>query len=158
MEPLIIYLNDHLAGSVAAVELLTHLAEGSHNDEMKAFFLRLRKEIAEDQNVLRDFVRSIGGEESTMKKVGAWLMEKVSRLKLQPEAGDNGFGVFEALEGLALGIQGKRALWCSLSAAGVSGGRHLDYTRLEKRAVEQFEEVHAKCLELASTALSGRRD
>ena len=158
MENLLTYLNDHLAGSVAAVELLSHLVQGSHNGGMKAFFLRLRKEIEEDQNVLRDFVKSIGGEESTMKKVGAWLMEKVTRLKLRQETDDNGFGVFEALEGLALGIQGKRALWRSLSVAGILGGPHLDYPRLGKRAAEQFEQVHAKCLELAPTALSVRRD
>jgi hypothetical protein len=155
MQNLMTYLNDHLAGSIAAIEMLGHLAQGSQDSGMKAFFTGLRGEIEEDQNVLRDFVKTLGGEENTMKKAGAWLMEKLTRLKLKPEADDNGFGVFEALEGLALGIQGKLALWRSLSAASVPGGHHLDYARLEKRAVEQFEQVRVKCLELAPAALRG---
>lgn len=154
MQKLMTYLNDHLAGSVAAIELLSHLAESNHR--MRAFFESLRKQIQEDQNVLRDLMKHIGGKESTMKKAGAWIMEKVTRLKFQPDADDNGFVVFEALEGLALGIQGKLALWRSLSVVGLPDGHSVDYARLEKRAVQQFEQVQAKCLELAPAALQAR--
>lgn len=89
-----------------------------------------------------------------MRKAGAWILEKIARLKFPSvDKDENGFGVFEALEGLALGIHGKHALWRSLSASGVSIRFPFDYAHLEKRAVEQFEQVQAKCLELAPSVL-----
>ena len=50
-----------------------------------------------------------------MKEWGAWLTEKVSRLKLKHGAAD-GLGTFEALEFLVIGIHGKRALWRAMAA------------------------------------------
>jgi hypothetical protein len=41
-----------------------------------------------------------------MKEWGAWMGEKVSRLKLKHGQGD-GLGTFEALEFLVVGIHGK---------------------------------------------------
>jgi hypothetical protein len=66
-------------------------------------------------------------------------------------AGD--FRLFEALEALALGIEGKRALWVALAEAAERAPvlRLLDYDRLVRRAVEQRERVEARRL---ATALS----
>ena len=158
MQNLLIYLNDHLAGSVAAIELLDHLTKGSHDSSLKHLLTHVRKEIEEDQSVLRDFLKQLGAEESTMRKAAAWILEKITRLKFKSETDDEGLGVFEALEGLSLGILGKRALWRSLAAASLPQAHHLDYERLEKRAIEQFEQIQAKCLELAPTALKGGPD
>ena len=49
-----------------------------------------------------------------VKEWGAWLAEKVSRLKLKHGEAD-GLGTFEALEFLVVGIHGKWALWRALS-------------------------------------------
>ncbi len=48
-----------------------------------------------------------------MEAVG-WLMEKASRFKLQRDESGERIGTLEALETLALGIQGKAALWSAL--------------------------------------------
>jgi hypothetical protein len=157
MKTLITYLNDHLAGSVAAVELLNHLIAGSQDTNLKQFLMNLLKEIESDQRMLREFLKQLGGEESTIRKAGAWILEKIAQLKFPSEdKGDNGFGVFEALEGLALGIAGKRSLWRTLAVVNIPNVAPLDYERLEKRATEQFEKVQAQCLKLAPTALSIR--
>jgi hypothetical protein len=51
--------------------------------------------------------------------------------------------MLEGLETLALGIQGKLALWRSLAALGdaVPPLKTLDLARLQSRALEQFERV-----------------
>ena len=64
-------------------------------------------------------------------------------------------GLLHALESLALGITGKRGLWTALSAAADNQPRlcELDYAMLEERAIEQFDRVEAKRIEIAREVL-----
>ncbi len=152
LEHLNSYLNDHLAGSVGALELLDRLIEIYQEKPLEGFFRDLRAEIEADQEVLKSLIAGLGQEESTVRKAGAWVMEKLSRAKIQPGEAEKGeMGLFLALEGLALGITGKRALWRALAAASatVPRLRTLDYDELEKRAEEQHDRVEAKRLEIA---------
>ena len=71
------YLNDHLAGSVAVIELLDALIEHHSEDRFAKPFRDLRYEIREDQQTLRDLVRRVGANESTIRKAGGWLVEKI---------------------------------------------------------------------------------
>ena len=66
--------------------------------------------------------------------------------------------MFLALEALVLGITGKRSLWRALHAASRSVPElaRLDYSGLEKRAIEQCERVEAKRLELARSVFQAR--
>src|ERR1700682_506240 len=109
MKELATYLNDHLAGSVAAIELLDHLIEQQTGQRLEKFLVDLRDEISADQEKLRDLIRKLGGEESVVHKAGAWMIEKLGRVKIGA-AGDKGgeLGLLQALEGLAMGITGKR--------------------------------------------------
>jgi hypothetical protein len=63
--------------------------------------------------------------------------------------------LFEELEALSLGIEGKRSLWVALSAAAKDAPslQLLDYERLASRAEEQRSRVEAKRLEAARKAL-----
>lgn len=152
MEDLSSYLNDHLAGSVGALELLDRLVDIYQGKPLGRFFTDLRQEIEADQETLKTLIDRLGQEESTVRKAGAWVMEKISRAKIQPgETGEGEMGLFLALEGLALGITGKTALWRALTAASatVPQLRSLDYAALEKRAEEQHDRVEAKRLEIA---------
>src|ERR1043166_4740818 len=99
------YLNDHLAGAVAAIELLDALIEHHSEDRFGKPFRDLRDEIHEDRETLRDLIRKVGASESAIRKAGAWLAEKFSRAKI----GDTGDSaeLLQALEALALGITGK---------------------------------------------------
>jgi hypothetical protein len=152
MEKLTSYLNDHLAGSVGALELLDRLIETYQGKPLERFFADLRNEIDADQETLKELIASLGEEESTVRKAGAWVMEKFSRGKIQLGGeGEDKMGLFLALEGLALGIHGKRSLWRALAAASetLPRLRKLDYVALESRAVEQHDRVEAKRLEVA---------
>lgn len=149
MEDLTSYLNDHLAGSVGALELLDRLIDTYRGKSLERFFRELRDEIEADQETLKALIASLGEQESAVRKAGAWIVEKFSRARIQlAETREGEMGLFLALEGLALGIQGKQALWRALAAAAatVPSLRGLNYDELETRAVEQYERVEARRL------------
>jgi hypothetical protein len=150
------YLNDHLAGSVAALELLDHLAALHSGPDRERLFLALRSEVEQDQNVVQGLLEGVGGKESRVRQAAAWLTEKLGQAKLKlDDPGSGELRVLEALETLGLGIQGKLALWRALSAAadGVPQLKALDFARLERRATEQHERVEAERLRIARVAL-----
>ena len=152
MEDLSSYLNDHLAGSVGALELLDRLIDTYKGKPLERFLTDLRAEIDADQETLKELIANLGEDESTVRKAGAWVMEKFSRGKIPLDAnGEEEMGLFLALEGLALGIHGKQLLWRALAAAPETASRLRgpDYATLERRAMEQFERLEAKRLEVA---------
>jgi hypothetical protein len=152
MKELASYLNDHLAGSVAALELLDHLIKTHESKPLAKLFKDLRDDISADQDVLRKLLRKFKANESPVRKAGGWLAEKFGRAKIQA-AGDKfgDLGLVQALEVLVLGITGKQLLWRALSAAlGTSPLlRGVDLGRLEERAIEQIERIEVKRLEAA---------
>ena len=154
-DSLLTYLNDHLAGSIAAVELV-ELLLGTSPDSQSELYHRIRQEIEEDQRVLQRIIERLGGKESRVRKAAAWLTQKLGRAKFQvDDPGDGEFRTFEALEALCLGIQGKLALWRSLEAVGVLPEMEpLDLAGLQRRALDQFERVDRLRLEAAQTAFA----
>jgi hypothetical protein len=151
------YINDHLAGSVAALELLDHLVKVHEKSDRESFYRGLRAEIEEDQKVVQNLLEKVGGRESSVRKAAAWLSEKVGQAKLAfDDPGGNQLRVLEALETLALGIQGKLLLWRALASASdsIPAVRTVDFTRLQGRAREQFERVDAERLRIARIALA----
>ncbi|MFL6514436.1 MAG: hypothetical protein ACJ8M1_05375 [Chthoniobacterales bacterium] len=156
MRQLVTYLNDHLAGSVSAIELLDHLIK-SHADEPLARSLQeIRTEIVADQDVLKKIVQRFNANESGIRKAGAWIAEKIARIKLAA-AGQKKWqlGLVQALEVLVLGVTGKQLLWRALNAAIGSSPllRGVDLVRLEERAIEQIEHLERLRLEVAREVL-----
>jgi hypothetical protein len=150
------YLNDHLAGSVGALELLDRLIDTYKEKPLGVFFQELRNDIRADQEKLQELIQQVGADESAVRKAGAWLVEKLSRVKMPvSESSEDEMGLFLALEALALGIMGKRSLWQALHAASQAMPQLacLDYASLEKRAMEQSERVEARRLEIARHVL-----
>lgn len=156
MRQLISYLNDHLAGSVSAVELLDHLVKTHEEQPLAKFLQELRVDVVADQDVLKKIVQRFNANQSALRKAGAWLVEKVGRAKLSM-AGQKKrqLGLVEALEVLVLGITGKQLLWRALNAAIGSSPllRGVDLVRLEERAIEQIERVETQRLEIAREVL-----
>lgn len=152
------YLNDHLAGSVAALELLEHLIERHADMPWAGSLTKLRGEIEEDQTSLRDLLRRLGEEESATKKTLGWLSEKlgVARRTLSPGY-EPELAMLEDLEALALGIQGKLGLWRALEIVtpAPTALRSLDLAHLQQRARNQYERVEALRLDVAKGVLGG---
>jgi hypothetical protein len=151
------YLNDHLAGSVVAIELMENLEATYEGKPIAAFIATLRGEVEADREELEQIMNQLEISESRPRKASAWLTEKFTQLKLRlddPTHGD--LRLLESLEALSLGIEGKRSLWLALStAAEVSPRlRIADYQRLKQRAEEQRARVEARRLETAKVALN----
>lgn len=151
------YLNDHLAGSVAAVELLDHLIKLQRGSAVERELAAVRAEVEEDQKTLQSLLREVGGKESAVRKAVAWLTEKLGQAKLRLDDPGNGeLRVLEALEALTLGIQGKAALWRALAAASAQLPQlqQLDLAALEQRALKQSQRLDTLRLRAAPKALS----
>ena len=151
------YLNDHLAGSVVAVELMENLETVYAGRPIADFIAKLRADIEVDILELEALMGQLQISESRTRKASAWLTEKFTQLKLRlddPAHGD--LRLFESLEALSLGIEGKRSLWLALSAAAELSPqlRIADYQRLQQRAEEQRARVEDQRLELARKALN----
>ena len=147
------YLNDHLAGSVAALELLDDLIKASDDEPLKIFLADLKREVEADQKVLQGLIARADESESVMRKAAAWVTEKFARSKFKVAGEDlGGLGLVQALEMLALGVRGKELLWRALSISNWPPLRDVDLAQLEQRAVEQQQRVEAKRLEAAKAA------
>jgi hypothetical protein len=154
-ENLTTYLNDHLAGSVAALELIDDLINVSDDASLKLFLANLKRDIEADQKILEGLLEAANEGQSPMRKAAAWVTEKFARAKFKV-AGENlgGLGLVQAFEMLALGIRGKELLWRAVASSNSSSLRDIDFAKLEQRAVEQQKRVEEKRLEAARAAFS----
>ena len=150
------YLNDHLSGSSAAIQLLDHLIDTAAHDQERSFFQQLQSEVAADRATLEQLLVQSGGEPSGLRKAGGALMEWLGRLKLAfDDPSHQQLSRLEALEILALGLHGKRGLWRALAVAAADP-HGLDFTELERRAEDQHQHVEARRLETARRVLGAR--
>ena len=125
-----IYLNDHLAGATARVELARRVA-GCHQDpEHRKRLAGLAADIAADRQALLQLMRGAGVPVRGHKVLAGWAAEKATRLK--PGANfltRSPLSVLIELETLYLGIQDKAAAWRALLGAAADDGL-LDRQRL----------------------------
>lgn len=151
-----IYLNDHLGGSRAGLQLLESLIESAPDAKSRDVLGGLRAEIAADRDVLEEIIRRVSGGPSLVREVGGWVGEKVTQLKLMIDDPSNGsLHRFEALELLGLGIEGKSSLWRALSvvASAVPDLAGINFADLVRRAADQRGRVEAMRTEAAREAL-----
>jgi hypothetical protein len=150
------YLNDHLAGSTAALELLEHLEAVHASEEVRRFAADLRADVAADRGELEALMDRLQVAQSRTRKAAAWLTEKASELKLRwDDRASGALHLLEALDALSLGIEGKRGLWRALAAAAEDtvALQGVDYDSLTKRAEEQRRRVETLRLDAARRAL-----
>jgi hypothetical protein len=150
------YLNDHLAGSVSALELIAHWAHVQKGKPLGGFFAETEREIKADQDTLYDVMRSLSVHESKVRQAGAWAAEKVGRAGLMI-AGDEprSLGLVLTLEGLIMGIVGKKLLWRALAAAKLPQLNGNDFKELERRAEQQIERIEAERIRAVQHAFAG---
>jgi hypothetical protein len=153
-EHLATYLNDHLAGSVVALELLEHL-EVQADTALERFLAELRADVAADRQELEALMDRLHVATSRPRRVTAWLTEKITEVKLRlDDPADGALRLLEGLEAVGIGIAGKRALWRALAAVveAVPELQGVDFARLEQRAEEQHRRVEVIRLDTAKAA------
>jgi hypothetical protein len=151
-----VYLNDHLAGATAALKMLDTLA--AHDDvELRDFAATLRQAISQDRDQLARLMENASIEIGTARRAVGWITEMGAELKLTVDDPTDGrLKTFELLEMLALGIDGKRALWAALRIVSTEvPSLRADYSTLAHRADEQRTAVESRRLECAAKAFSG---
>ena len=159
MKELDSYLNDHLAGSIGAIELIAHWAKLYQGKPLGAFFTDLESEIKADQDRLRDLMRCLGVEESKVRQAGAWAAEKLGLARFAIAGNEpDGLGLVLTLEGLILGITGKQLLWRALGAANLPKLEAFDFKELQRRAEKQIERTEAERIRAARRAFASPVD
>lgn len=154
-EALDAYLNDHLAGAAAGVELAERIAE--HNPGPLATHLEeLGLAIAADRDTLEQLMERLGVIPSRPKQVAGKVLETLSRFRLNERiTGSPDVTRLMEIETLSLGIEGKLALWRSLEQVTASRPELADFDlgALIARAVDQRSGLEPFRLEAAATAL-----
>jgi uncharacterized short protein YbdD (DUF466 family) len=112
-----IYLNDHLGGSTVGVELVQRVANGHRGTELGTFAEGLAPEIKADRDALLEIMDLLGASKDQAKVAMGWITEKFGRLKPNGELREpSPLSPLIELEGLSLGIEGKRSLWVALAS------------------------------------------
>jgi hypothetical protein len=138
------YLNDHLAGSSSALLLIRELGERHHEPAARAFFSDLHNQCSKDREVIHGLLSSLGEETDKVTEIAAGAATRTGGLKLLWEKIETGrLGMFEALEILAIGVQGKKLLWavCHELSPVYPEWNQYDFAGLEMEAILQRDGV-----------------
>jgi hypothetical protein len=157
---LAIYLNDHLAGSTAGLELARRTLSQNRNGSLAEPLSRLVEEIEQDRESLRSVMRRLGAVPNPVKTTFARLAERTGRLKLNGRLlGYSPLSLVEELEALRLGVWGKLALWRALQETRAADPRleGVDLEELARRAEAQAEELEAMRLKASRRAFGRPR-
>jgi len=154
-----IYLEDHWAGSTGGLELARRLRSSNREAEWAEDIAKICVELEEDRDVLREVMQALGVRRNLPKAYGAWAFEKVGRLKLNGRiTGYSPLSRLLELEGLEMGITGKRSLWQVLGRAFADDERvaGFDFAALMARADEQLAGLRDRRLAAVREALVDR--
>jgi hypothetical protein len=150
-----IYLNDHLAGSTAGVELARRLRGSNADDpEFGPELAEVCAEIEADRETLKTVMDRLGIGQSTLKPLAARLGERLGRLKLNGQLrGYSPLSRLDELELLQIGVAGKRRLWRALEHTHAGDLSGIDLGALAERATGQLRRLEAMHLKAAALAL-----
>lgn len=152
---LAIYLNDHLAGATVGRELARRAAANNRGNAFGGVLDALAGEIDEDRDTLVALMRTLDVRPDQVKVALGWVTEKVGRLKLNGQLTSySPLSRVVELEGLAMGVRGKHALWTALQeiAPGEPRLAAVDLPALVARAERQQHLLEEQRRRAAQTA------
>ena len=156
---LAIYLNDHLAGSTGGRDLSRRSAASNGGTPYEPFLSRLAREIVEDRRSLLAIMDALGVRVDRLKAAAAWGGEKLGRLKLNGQLrGYSPLSRVVELEGLVLGVYGKRGLWIALGELALERPVLIadELLELRRRAESQLEGLETHRIQAIADALGQR--
>src|SRR2546423_2845323 len=123
-EQLEVYLNDHLAGSAAGIELAAKLRDNNQGTGLGDDMAALHRDIGQDREALEELMRRLEVDRHPVKEAAGWIMEKLSPLRPNPAlTRSNDLTRLLETEALSLGIEGKLSMWLALREAAAGDGR-----------------------------------
>jgi hypothetical protein len=141
---------------MVAIELLSYVEQAHKNSPQSPLFAELKADVVADREELKSIMDRLGVRESRPRKVAGWLTEKITQIKLRFDDPSEGLlRLLEAIEAVAVGIEGKYALWGALqvAAATIPELQSIDYKRLAQRARDQRSRIEPARLQAARNAL-----
>jgi hypothetical protein len=160
MQLLSIYVQDHLALSLAGIRLARRCLAENRGTPLGAFLARLVPELEDDREALKEVARAVGTGPSAMKEAAAALGELAGRFK--PNGRVVGYSelsrVWE-LEALMAGTDSRRGLWTVVAkvARRIPALQGVEPARREERARRQHEELDRRRVRAAEAAFLARR-
>ena len=159
-ELLAIYLQDHLAGATAAVELCRRAAGAHQGSSLGDVLEVLTLEATSDRQALVDLMALMEVPPDRIKIAAAWLGEKVGRLKLNGALMRRSpLSDVVELEAMRMALEWKAAGWRVLRALSDSEPRlaAADLEGLLARAADQITRVEDLRLTVARERLTDSR-
>jgi hypothetical protein len=142
------YIRDHLSGSDTAIQVLERVRRSHAGTKEGSLFGSLYEQIQREREILRALLAELGESPLSTKRVAT----KVTGSLLKAVAGGNrnDLSLFRTLEGLAIGVQGKRCLWRALQSldGGFSAASPQRFAELEVLALRQWEAIEERRLSL----------
>jgi hypothetical protein len=151
-----IYLNDHLAAAVGAVQLARRAAGSNRGTEYGDALAELAEEINEDRHALQGLMKRFGARGDAIKLVAAVGAERLGRFKLNGELlRYSPLSRLEELELLSVGVAGKLGLWRNLrdTIGDDPRTREVDLDELIERATSQRRRLDGLRKRAAAEAL-----
>jgi hypothetical protein len=153
-----IYLNDHLAGAIAGLELAKRAESSNRGSDLGRFLSGLVVEIESDRDSLREVMGRLDIPADRAKTTFAWLVEKLGRLKLNGQLWSySPLSRVVEIEALWLGVQGKLSMWRALQRFSETERSlaAIDFDRLVARARSQLRALERQRLKAVDQALEG---
>jgi hypothetical protein len=152
------YLNDHLAGAAAGIQLAERCRDRDPGSELGLVLQALVVEIKQDREVLERVIRALGGSPHRLKRGVALGTERLGSLRMwlpMIGPGSEETARLEEVEVLSLGIEGKRLMWAALAQLSSTDARLLGFSfpELKQRAKAQRDRLERFRLKLAADVL-----
>jgi hypothetical protein len=155
-----IYLNDHLAGSLAGLELARRTLRENEEHPVGLYLVHFVPELAEDRTTLRRVMEALAVPPDGLKERVAQLGERVGRLKLNGRlVSYSPLSRLHELEALVVATQGRLSLWRLLHALAREDVRlcDFDFEALIARAEAQQQALESLRLAAAREAFAAPR-
>jgi hypothetical protein len=151
------YLNDHLAASVGALDLLRFLRSQALDEAMAATLEEVLHTIESERDELIALMGRLGIAQWRPRQLATWIGVRATRLHLRfgGEAARK-LHLLQAIELVAIGIEGKSALWRVLRDAGAELPvlREVDFSDLLARSASEREVMERLRLQAARSAFT----
>jgi hypothetical protein len=138
------YLQDHYAGSSAGIELFRRAAQQQSDPVARTELTAMIEEVENDRAALERFLTAAGSKPDPVKNAGAWLAEKLGRLKPNGELLHRSpLSDVVELEALRIAVEGKAAGWRVLRRLAEDDDRfdRSELDQLLKSAADQIDRL-----------------
>lgn len=149
MTALAAYLQTHLAGSRAGVDLFARSSKGQLDQQIGLALREIRHEVIEQRDQLQQIMQSLGIDENLVRSTAARIGERIARLK------PNGSLLHRTaltdlveVEALRIAVSGKQAGWEALLAITdlvpeLDRQQIQQFVRQGEKQLQRLGELHA---------------